>query len=151
MEWRPVYGYEGLYEISDQGEVRRTRDHAPVKRSFNKSDVGKWGGFVSVYLKPEQGGGNPERLHRLVMASFDPDRDRVRVEMERGTSVLHINDVKTDNRFVNLKWGTPKENQEHRKRNKLARDFGMRPEEIQDLNANPWQNTLDFDSPASAG
>ncbi len=22
-EWRPVVGYEGLYEVSDQGQVRR--------------------------------------------------------------------------------------------------------------------------------
>jgi hypothetical protein len=52
-------------------------------------------------------------------------------------SVLHKDDNELDNSLDNLYWGTPKDNMRDRKRTRLARQYGVRPEEITDLNANP--------------
>ena len=106
----PVLGYEGLYEVSDQGRVR----------SLERS-VRKWDGFRTVKGRELKLSKTPkgylvatiykegERLrkgvHCLVAESF--------LAKPLGTDrVLHNNDVKTDNRLTNLRWGTHQDNME---------------------------------------
>lgn len=141
VEWRPIYGYEGLYEISDEGEVRQTIDHAPVRQSYSPSRKGGWGAFVQVGLKNEQGKRKSERLARLVLMSFTPLDPPEHMKLYKA---LHKNDNELDNRLENLYWGTAEDNMRDRKRNRLAREAGIPVEEIKDLNANPFQRTLDF-------
>lgn len=145
VEWKPAYGYVGLYEISDEGEIRQTIDHAPVKQSYSASKKGGWGAFVQVSLKNEQGSRKSERLARLVLMSFTPLDPPDLMKLYKA---LHKNDNELDNRLTNLYWGTAEDNMRDRRRNRLAREFGVQAEEIKDPNANPWQRTLDFDSPA---
>ena len=108
-QWTPAPGYEGIYEVSDQGNVRsldRFVDNGQGGTSRLKGKTLKPGstptGYLFVYLCVE---GKPKRfyVHRLVMAAFvgnaPPEHE-----------VCHWNDIKTDNRLENLRYGTRSEN-----------------------------------------
>lgn len=94
--WKAIPGYEGKYEVSDQGRVR----------SFCLNKQGKFlkpgrmpGGHLSVAL----GRNNSQCVHKLVLISFvgeAPERHEC----------LHINGIPNDNRLCNLRWGTRSEN-----------------------------------------
>lgn len=103
-EWRPVVGYDGFYEVSSFGRVRRvdgfdTLGHlvkgrvlAPVKHD---------NGYLFVSLS--KGTTRNRAIHRIVAEAF--------LEKSAGkTEINHINEVKTDNRAENLEWVTKSEN-----------------------------------------
>lgn len=93
--WKPIAGYEGLYEVSADGEVRSTprpRTAGGILRSVSIH------GYRSIMLSKE---GKTKRylIHRLVLAAF------VRPPTE-GECAMHINDCPADNRLDNLRWDT---------------------------------------------
>lgn len=102
-EWRPVVGYEGIYEVSSLGRVRCIRI---TLLKPTKTDHG--------YLRVTLCGTDRRKINydvqRLVCMTFHgscPD----------GMECRHLNDVRDDNRMENLAWGTPKQNAEDRDRN----------------------------------
>ena len=107
--WRPVKGYEGLYEVSNLGRVKsveRTVFYKDGRTYMHKgqimtgSDNGK--GYRVVSLRT--GNKRTDKLiHRLVAEAFIPNPDNKK-------EIDHINTDKTDNRVENLKWCTRKEN-----------------------------------------
>lgn len=107
--WKPVRGYEGSYEVSDQGRVRsvaRTvmrgdgRPH-PIRARVLRAPVNSTG-YPTVYLSMA-GGKRAAKVHRLVAWAFLPPP-------QPGQQVCHGNGVRTDARAVNLRWGTALEN-----------------------------------------
>lgn len=102
--WRPVVGYEGAYEVSDQGRVRsltrevyagrgRTRLHAGrVLSVFDGDDYSK------VRLKLD-GSGSTKNVHSLVAEAF---LGPCPADLE----VCHGNGNRNDNRLVNLRYDT---------------------------------------------
>ena len=96
-EWRPVVGYEGLYEVSDRGRVRSLKGSL-----FKQSECN---GYFRVKLK-----GKTFSTHRLVLASFKPHHPPGK------NLVLHGNGNPGDNRLENLRWGDQKENMADRRR-----------------------------------
>jgi hypothetical protein len=104
-EWRPVVGFEGYYEVSDQGRVRSVPRvvrcangvHrrlpgvilAPRPRADGHLDASLCRGSLAVNHK----------VHQLVMAAFVGPRPA-------GLEVLHGNGDPTDNRRANLRYGT---------------------------------------------
>jgi hypothetical protein len=115
-EWRAVPGFEGLYEVSDQGRVRS------LDRTIEC--IGRWGGLVAKrhrgrILKPASGEGghlwvglgrdHRDFVHRLVLTAFV--RDRRDDEESR-----HLDGNPANNRLENLAWGTRLENMADRKR-----------------------------------
>lgn len=100
--WKPVVGYEGLYEVSDQGRVRSLNYRRTGKVQILKP------GFTRRYLLVsllKDGEKKHFLVHRLVALAFIPNDDP-----EHKTQCNHINEDRLDNRACNLNWMTPKEN-----------------------------------------
>ena len=103
--WRDVAGYEGRYQVSDQGRVKSFKWN---KERFLKPSMDK-DGYLLVTLCA---GGKRKTLkvHRLVCEAFHENPDNK-------PQVNHINEIKTDNRASNLEWCTCKQNVNHGSRN----------------------------------
>ena len=96
--WTAAIGYEGIYEVSSDGEVRNmfgkvlkpwlsSRGYPALKLWKNKK-------YFHCYV------------HTLVIESF------VGIRPE-GLEVNHINGIKSDNRVSNLEWISSSENHKH--------------------------------------
>lgn len=110
--WVAVAGFEGLYEVSDHGNVRSLARH--VKTNNNKmlfckgQSLNPWTvyGYEKVGLNSD-GNSRQVHVHRLVAESF------VSPERECQTHVNHIDGNKTNNHYSNLEWCTVSENNSH--------------------------------------
>lgn len=100
--WKDVVGYEGLYQVSNFGNVKRTfilKPHIDRKGYY----------FVNLSMN---GKVKCVRVHQLVGKAFI-DNPYSKKEIN------HKNGNKLDNRVENLEWVSHKENMEHAYRNKL--------------------------------
>ena len=97
--WTDCYGYEGLYEVSDMGNMRNVK----TGRVFSGYRDAK--GYVKTTLTNEYGQQKTEKIHRMVLLSF-----KGLPEDSNKTQVNHINEIKHDNRLENLEWMTAQEN-----------------------------------------
>lgn len=109
--WRPIWSFEGWYDVSDQGRVKRLggTPFCPTERVLKA--IPDKDGYLNVSLWKE-GKEKRFKVHRLVAEAFlgsCPD----------GIQVNHINLIKTDNRLCNLEYVTPEENVHHAIKNGL--------------------------------
>ena len=107
-QWKPIAGYEGIYEISDQGRVKRV---APGPGSSTSTYVGRIlnGSLVKGYHQvslSDCGHRTKSLVHRLVANAFIGP-------CPSGKEVNHKNGNRTDNRVQNLEYLTRSENQLH--------------------------------------
>lgn len=103
--WASVAGFEGLYEVSNLGQVRSliATKKTPRGRILKPRIAGRGYLFVSLY----KGGRCFERyVHRLVAAAF--------VAGDKSMAVNHMDFDKVNNAACNLEWVTSKENSRHR-------------------------------------
>ena len=107
--WLPVKGYEGLYEVSDQGRVKRIEGRVWNRKGYwltRKEGLRKLGidsdGYLIVTLSKE-GVSRTEKVHQLVLRAFVGD-------CPDGCLTRHLNGKRKDNHLANLTWGTPAEN-----------------------------------------
>lgn len=110
--WKPVDGYEGLYEVSSLGRVKsltRTR-RQPAKNGSTSTHtyegrilhpVRQNNGYLNVNLC-----GKVVGVHRLVAAAFIPNDDNL-------PQVNHLDGNKANNVAENLEWCTAKQNTRH--------------------------------------
>lgn len=112
--WLPVVGYEGLYEVSDQGRVRGVDR---VVKHYTGS-LRLWKGqilapqdrkYPSVHLSAN-GRSKSYCIHTLVLRAF-------RGDCPDGLQACHANDIRDDNRLENLRWDTREGNEQDKKRN----------------------------------
>jgi hypothetical protein len=101
--WLPVPGYEGLYEVSDLGNVRSFHAGRGSGKRGGLLAPGLSGRYLTVALCQR---GQPRRswpVHQLVLLAFAGPRPP-------GMESLHGPGGQLDNRLVNLCWGTPSQN-----------------------------------------
>lgn len=99
--WKPVVGYEGLYEVSNIGRVRTVGNNKTKKTKIRKQVVTNLG-YKQVQLYKD---GKQKLLyvHRIVAEAFILNADNK-------FCIDHINTDRGDNRVENLRWCTQKEN-----------------------------------------
>lgn len=105
--WKPIEGYEGLYEVSNLGMVRSLwfrNNHALVRRDKIMSATDNGNGYKIVGLRtPSDVRRHNYYVHRLVAAAFVPNPNGYAV-------VDHIDHDRANNTAANLQWLTQKEN-----------------------------------------
>ena len=97
-EWKDIEGYEGLYQVSNLGNVRSLWFEKERLLKLYKDMKG----YYRITLC-KNGRQQNRSVHRLVAEAFIPNIDNK-------PSIDHINTIKNDNRVENLRWVTNKEN-----------------------------------------
>jgi hypothetical protein len=111
--WKDVKDFEGLYQVSNLGNVKRLKSKgALIERLIGRS-IDRYGYVKRVLCKNGKMFYFTE--HRLVGMAFVENP-------QNKATVNHINGIKTDNRVENLEWNTDLENKQHAVKNGLM-DF----------------------------
>lgn len=107
-QWKQVKGFEGIYEVSNFGNVRSLhyRNWNIVK---NLTPFINRDGYKRVCLC-RSGKQLNMFVHRIVATAFIENPDNL-------PQINHLNEIKTDNRVENLAWCSAKENVNHGTRN----------------------------------
>lgn len=96
--WKPVKGFEKMYEISDLGRVRNTRNKILKTYKINSG----YDAIKFTVLRKR----TSHLIHRLVATAF--------IENPEGLKeVNHIDEVKSNNYASNLEWLTSSQNKQH--------------------------------------
>lgn len=107
--WKPIVGYEGLYEVSNHARIRtlgrnviaKDGRHMHVPPHIHKQCLDVKGYcYVKLYKDGKQ---KNMKVHRAVMEAFVQNP-------ENKPFIDHINTIKDDNRLENLRWVTAHEN-----------------------------------------
>lgn len=132
IEWKPIKGYEGLYEVSNDGRIRRLRftngSHDFEKVRECKQTLNTWG-YMTVNLS-KNGKGNTKRVHRLVANAFLG---------ESNLQIDHIDGNKQNNRLDNLEYVTPKENTNRAWKKGIAKYTDERKEKLRKIALEKWK------------
>lgn len=104
-QFKTILGYEGLYEVSNFGNVKSLW--------YGKDKILKpqadGGGYLFVWLCKD-GKQKIHKVHRLVASAFIPNPDNL-------SQVNHKDEDKTNNRVDNLEWCTQEYNLNYGTRN----------------------------------
>lgn len=101
--WKDIKGYEGLYQVSNQGRVKSLERYKigrfGIKYRVNEKIIiphqDKYGYIrVGIY---KDGVERTIRIHKLVAEVFIPNPNNY-------TEINHIDEDKTNNRVENLEW-----------------------------------------------
>lgn len=109
--WADIPGYEGLYQVSDQGRVKHLV-YGKVKQERILKNNNHPGGYLMVVLS-RNGKEKNCLVHRLVALAFIGDRPDL--------SINHKDGNKRNNRPSNLEYLTLADNNKHARENGLAR------------------------------
>ena len=97
--WKPVTGYEGLYEVSNMGNFRKLCLNGTIK--VLKTTKNNWGYHTIGLWKNKKV--KQYRASRLIAEAFIPNPDNK-------PYVDHIDTNKDNNKVDNLRWVSPSEN-----------------------------------------
>lgn len=110
--WKPVVGYEGLYEVSSFGRIKRI---APARGTsvghiFTPAPDKK--GYLRTRLTDFNGIAKTIKVHRVVCTAFHPNPNSL-------PQVNHKDCNKSNNREDNLEWTSNLDNNRHARLNNL--------------------------------
>lgn len=117
--WRPVVGYEGLYDVSSLGQVWSHPRHG------TRGGVLTWaierieGAYPKVLLYDGTGKRRTRKVHHLVLEAFVGP-------CPLGQEARHLDGNPLNADLVNLIWGTPTANHWDRVRHGTAYAYGRR-------------------------
>lgn len=115
--WRPVVGYEGLYEVSNTGKVDALNYHHEKRRDRMKTRIDKQG-YVVVRLY-KNGKVRNYFVHRLVAIAFIQNNKNL-------PQVNHKDENKQNNCIENLEWCDCKYNVNYgTAKNRMAKKNGI--------------------------
>ena len=120
--WKPIKGYEGLYEVSNKGRIKSLKRYTNSKNEFGnikqnhnekilKNNTMKTG-YVMTTLYKE---GKPKSffIHRLVAEAFINNPNNYK-------EVNHKDENKSNNNVENLEWCTRKYNNVYSRARKIC-------------------------------
>lgn len=110
-QWLDIPGYEGRYQVSDQGRVKSlARCYKIGKSDYCRPEVimsqGIWIQYFVVWLHKPGIAKKKFKVHRLVAMAFLPNP-------QNKEFVNHIDRNRANNCLPNLEWVTPQENSDH--------------------------------------
>lgn len=105
-EWKPIEDFEGIYEVSDKGRIKRIKGTNSTKAGHILTQCLSPTGYSRVTLS--RGNKHKDgRVHRIVAETFLGNPPTIIHQ------VNHKNGIRNDNRVENLEWVTPRENVRH--------------------------------------
>ncbi len=141
-KWLPINEYEGIYEISNYGNVRsldcviirinRSEKQAPsyTKKGRAVCITDNGHGYKIVSLSKQ--GRKNHYVHRLVASHFlNNDFNLLQVN--------HIDGIKSNNHYTNLEWISPSDNSNHAYRIGLQPSLGDKRNAIKVIDVNTLQ------------
>ena len=133
IEWKDIVGYEGLYQISNRGEVKKLKNNYILKKTLGNR------GYYQLSLT-KNGDRHTIRIHRLVAEAFIPNPLNL-------PQINHKDECKTNNYVDNLEWCTQAYNLDYKngqKRRAKARNY----EDISKMRSNKMSKEvaqMDYD------
>lgn len=119
--WKPVVGYEGLYEVSSYGRVRSLDRYVRYKSNGYRLHRGRIltgsinrDGYIMCHIRTNEVS-KYYLVHRLVAEAFIPNPYNL-------PEVNHLDEVKTNNRVENLEWCDVKYNNTYGTRKERVRN-----------------------------
>lgn len=141
--YKDIRGYEGLYQVSNLGNVKSlqrtiTNSRGQVRglNVYLLKPNKKRTGYLEVSLRKD-GKQRSFLIHRLVASNFISNN-------EGKPQVNHINGIKTDNRVENLEWCTVSENTKHAYKNNLSNFKNTADKALFDINEKTSYKKLIF-------
>ena len=134
-EWKPVVGYEGLYEVSNHGRVRSIVTKYGTARTRLLKPRADRNGYMRANLCKGDGP-RDHYVHALVLAAFEG-------ECPEGWVRNHKNGVKNDNRHCNLEYVTRSGNARHAAEHGLLprgsdhKNSKLTAEQVKEIRENP--------------
>ena len=119
--WKDIQGYEGLYQVSNLGNVKSLHTDAYLSLSVNSKT-----GYVKVGLFKPSKATKYYYVHRLVAQAFIPCNDE-------SLEVNHIDEDKSNNKVSNLEWCNRLYNLNYGNRNKLIGEANKKRRKISDV------------------
>jgi hypothetical protein len=107
--WKDVPGYEGLYQVSNIGNIKSLPKRRVKEDKILKFNINVRHNYASVVFTKD-GIKKSLRVNRLVALAFIPNP-------KNKCFVNHIDSNRLNNRIENLEWVTVKENSEHALKN----------------------------------
>lgn len=139
--WKPIAGYEGLYEVSDQGEIRRLLNNGKTR------NLKLWqsANYYTVCLS-NKCARKTKAVHRLVADAF-----LVKPVTNEPLEVNHKDGNKLNNKLENLEWITQRENMIHSIDVLGNNPFGKPPKKVKCLDPNTGEVVAEYRSLLEAG
>jgi len=111
-QWKPIKGYEGLYEVSSESRIKSLSRTAranvtgvrKIKERILRQSLSSYG-YAIVNLS-KNGIKKCIQVHRVIASAFIPNP-------ENKPQVNHIDFVRNNNKISNLEWVTVSENAIH--------------------------------------
>ena len=136
--WKDIKGYEGLYQISDDGKVRRLFKGGRTKELKNRDGL-----YYTVSLS-KGCKKTSYSVHRLVAEAFiDVPTNHLEVNHKDGN--------KKNNNVENLEWVTQEENREHAIKVLGKTPFGKPPRKVICLDKTTGELIAEYPSVSEAG